>query len=89
MEKSDLIPQYLCLKFWVLAAWNAHRLPEKEIVKIFVSGLKSEISWGSEIYSRSFVTFVDVMAETRHELSNYRDIIEISERIKRAEVKKV
>jgi hypothetical protein len=28
-------------KFWVLAAGNAHRLPEKEIVKMFVSGLKS------------------------------------------------
>jgi len=31
---------------------------------------------------------VNVMTETRHELSNYRDIIEISERIKRPEVKK-
>ena len=27
------------------------------------------------------------MAETKHELSNYRDIIEISDRIKRPEVK--
>ena len=28
------------------------------------------------------------MAETRHELANYRDIMEISDRIKRPEVKK-
>ena len=28
------------------------------------------------------------MAKTRHELANYRDIIEISERIKRPEPKK-
>ena len=28
------------------------------------------------------------MAETRHELSNYRDILEISDRIKRPEVRK-
>ena len=31
---------------------------------------------------------MDVMAETRHELANYRDIIETSERIKRPEPKK-
>ena len=41
-----------------------------------------------EIYSRSFKTLVDVMAESRREFSNYRDIIEISERIKHPEVKK-
>jgi len=75
------------LKFWVLASGNDHRLPEKEIVKIFVSELKPDI-FREEIYSRSFETLADVMAKTRHELSNYRDIIEISERIKRPEMKK-
>ena len=69
-------------KFWVLSAGNAHRLPEKEIVKMFVSGLKPEV-FREEIYFRAFETLVDVMDETRHELANDRDIIEISERIKR------
>ena len=41
-----------------------------------------------EIYSRAFETLVDVMVETRHELANNRDIMEISERIKRPEPKK-
>jgi len=75
------------VKFWVLAAGNSHRLPDKEIVKMFVIGLKQEV-FREEIYSRAFETLVDVMAETRHELANYRDIIEISERIKRPEPKK-
>ena len=92
MEKSDLslntYVQYVeDLKFWVLAAGNAHRLPEKEIVKIFVGGLKQEI-FREEIYFLAFKTLVDVMAETRHELANYRDIIEISGRIKLPESKK-
>ncbi len=68
MEKSDLslntYVQYVeDFKFWVLAAGNAHRLPEKEIVKMFVSGLKPEV-FREEIYSRAFETLVDVMAET-------------------------
>ena len=62
-------------KFWVLATGNAHRIPEKEIVKMFVSGLKPEI-FREEIYSRSFKTWVDVMVETRYELSNHWDINE-------------
>ena len=37
---------------------------------------------------KSILTLVDVMSKTRHELANYRDIIEISERIKRSEPKK-
>ena len=65
-------------KFWLLAAGNAHRLPEKEIVKMFVSGLNPEV-FRKEIYSRSFEALVDVMAEKRHELANYRDNIEIFE----------
>ena len=54
--------------------------PEKEIVKMFVSGLKPEV-FREEIYSRAFETLVDVMAETRHEWANDRNIIKISERI--------
>jgi len=87
MEKLDLsintYVQYLeDFKIWILAAGNFHRLPEKDIV-IFLSEIFRE-----EIYSRSCETLVDVMAETRHKLANYRDIIEISERIKRPEPKK-
>ena len=81
MEKSDLsfniYVQYVEeFKFWVMATGNAHRLPEKEIVKMFVHGLKPEI-FREEIYSRAFESLVDVMAETRHELENYRDIMDI------------
>ena len=61
---------------------NAHRLPEKDIVKIFLRGLNPEV------YSRAFETLVEVMDETRHELVDHRDIIEISERIKRPEPKR-
>jgi len=69
-------------KFWALVAGydECSSDPEKEIVKIFVSGLKPEV-FREEIYSRVFETRVEVIAETRHELANYRDIIEISERI--------
>ena len=70
-----------------MAEGNAHRLPEKEIVKMFVSGLKPKI-FREEIYSRAFETLLDVMAETKHELANYRDIMEIFERIKRPEPRK-
>jgi len=66
---------------------SAHRLPEKETVRMFVSGLNPEI-FRKEIYSWSFETLVDVMAKTRHELSSYRDIVQISERIKRPKVTK-
>ena len=92
MEKSDLFlntyVQYVeDFKFLVLAAGIAHRLPDKEIVKMFVSGLKPEV-FGEEIYSRAFQTLVDVIPEIRHELANFWDIIEISQRIKRPEPKK-
>ena len=91
MEKSDLsvntYVQYVeDFKFWVMAAGNAHRLPEKEVVKIF--WVVSSRRYFEAIYSRSFEILMDVMAETRHELDNYRDFIEISERIKRPEPKK-
>jgi len=59
------------LRILGFGCWKCSSASEKEIVKIFVSGIKLEI------YSRLFETLVDVMAETRHELAKYRDIIEI------------
>ena len=41
-----------------------------------------------EVYSRSFDTLEDVIREAREELSTYRDILEISERIKTEEPNK-
>ena len=70
-----------------MAAGNSHQFPEKDIVKSFFSSLKPDI-FCEEIYSRSCETLVNVMAEIRHELSKNRDIMEISDRIKRPEVKK-
>jgi hypothetical protein len=92
MEKSDLsLNTYLQyvedFKFWVMVAGNTHRIPEKEIAKLFVSGLKPDI-FREEIYARSCESLVDAMAETRNVLSNYREFMEISDRIKRPEVKK-
>ena len=56
-------------KFWVMAAGLAHRIPEKEIVKCFVNGLKSE-NFKEEMFSRSFDTLVEVMA-TRADFATY------------------
>ena len=48
MEKSDLTMsthvQYVeDFRFWMNVAGWAHRLPEKEIAKCFVSGLKPDV----------------------------------------------
>ena len=40
-----------------------------------------------EMYSRSFDTLEDVIREAREDLSTYRDILEISDRIKKVEPK--
>ena len=45
---------------WVLVAVNAHRHPEKDIVKTFISGLNPEV-YHEEIYSRAFETLADLM----------------------------
>ena len=88
LEKEEFILVILRLhqvnsrRKWRIMVKNTH---EKEIVKMFVGGLKPEV-FREEMYSRSFETLVGG-CETRHELPNYRDIIEISERIKRPEVK--
>ena len=57
---------------------RTHRLPDKEIAKCV--RLKPDV-FREEMYSRSFDTLVDVIREAREELSTYRDILEISERI--------
>ena len=92
MEKSDLslntYVQYVeDFKFWVMAAGLPHRIPEKEIVKCFVNGLKPEL-FKEEMFSRSCDTLVEVMAAARAHLATYRDILETSERVKKPEVKK-
>ena len=73
-------------RFWVNAAGRAHRLPEKETAKMFVTGLKPDLF--REIYSRSFEMLQEAMDESRAELSTYRDIFEITDRVKKADVKK-
>ena len=40
-----------------------------------------------EMYSRTFENLDDVVRETREELSTYRDILEISDRVKKSEPK--
>ena len=73
-------------KFWVMAGL-AHRIPENEIVKCFVNRLNPEI-FKEEMFSMSCDTLVEVMAATRADLATNRDILEISEQIKKPEVKK-
>ena len=60
MVKSDLslstYVQYMedfC--FWMNVAGRAHRLPEREIAKCFVSGLKPDV-FREEMFSRIFET---------------------------------
>ena len=53
----------------------------------FVMGLKLDL-FHKEIYSRSCETLQDNMDELRAELSTYRDILEITDRVKMADVKK-
>ena len=68
-------------------AGRTHRLPDKEIAKCFVSVLKPDV-FREEMYYRSFDTLEDVIREAREDLSTYRDILEISDRIKKVEPKK-
>ena len=73
-------------RFWVNAAGRAHRLPEIEI-DFFVTGLKCDL-FREEISSRSYETLQEAMDESRAELSTYLDMLEITDRIKMADVKK-
>ena len=68
--------------FWMNVAGRVHRLPEQEVTKSFVSCLKLDI-FRNEIYSRKFETLDDVICKAMEELSTYRDILEISDRIKK------
>jgi hypothetical protein len=79
MEKSDLtLSAYVQytegFKFWINVAGWPHRLPEKEITKYSVGGLKPDI-FREEMYSRTFENLNDVIREARKELSTYRDIL--------------
>ena len=47
-------------------AGRAHRLPEKEIAKCFVSGLKENV-FREEMYPRTFETLDDVIREDRED----------------------
>ena len=89
MEKSDLTlstyVQYVeDFRFWMNVAGRTHRLPDKKIAKCFVSGLKPDV-FREEMYSRSFGTLEDIIREAHEDLSTYRDILEISDRIKKVE----
>ena len=91
MEKSDLslttYVQYVeDFRFWVNVAGRPHRIPDKEIAKCFVNGLKPEL-FREETYARSFENLDDVVRDAREELHTYRDIMEISDRVKRPEPK--
>jgi hypothetical protein len=93
MEKSDLtlstFTQYVeDFKFWMSVAGRPHRLPEKEIAKMFVGGLKPEI-FKEEIGSRACENLQGAITEARRELSTYRELLEISERMKKTEIKRV
>ena len=92
IEKSDLTLSTFVqydedFRFWVNAAGRAHRLSEKEIEKIFVTGLKPDLFRG-EIYSRSCETLQEAMDKSRAELPTYRDILEVTDRAKKAHEKK-
>ena len=69
-------------RFWVNASGRASRLPEKEMAKMFVTGLKTDL-FREKIYSRSCETLQEAMDESRAELSTYCDILEITDRVKR------
>ena len=73
--------------FWVMAVGLAHRIPEKEMIKCFVSGLKSEV-YKEKMFSRSCDTLVEVTEAARTNLTTYGDILEILGRIKSWKLKR-
>ena len=58
-------------RFWVNAAGRAHRLFEKEISKMFVTGIKPDL-FREEINSISCATLQEAMDESRAKLSTDR-----------------
>ena len=71
-------------KFWVYVAGRPHRLSEREITKYFVSGLMPDI-FREQMFSRTFQNSDDAVRETRDKLSTYREILDISDRVKKSE----
>jgi len=49
----------------------------------FVNGLKPDI-FREEMYSKTFENLADLIREAREELSTYRDILEISDLVKKS-----
>ena len=72
--------------FCINVIGRVHSLPEEEIAKCFVSVLKPVFR--EEMYSRTFKTLDVVIREAREELSTSRDILVISNRIKKVEPRK-
>ena len=68
-------------------AGRTHRLTDKEIAKCFVYGLKPDV-FRKEMYWRTLETLEDFIREAREDLSTHRDILEISDKIKKVEPKK-
>jgi hypothetical protein len=92
MEKTDLTLSTFTnyvedFKFWIQVAGEPHKVPEKELAKMFVSGLKPDI-FRAEISSRACESLRDAIAESRAELAVYRELLDITERMKKSEVKK-
>ena len=71
-------------RFWMNVSGRTHRLPDKEIAKCFVSGLKPDVI-REEMYFRTFDILEDVIREAREDLSTYGDILEISDRIEKVD----
>ena len=57
---------------------GSHRLPDKEIVKCFVSGLKPDV-FREETYSRTFETLDYLIREAGEELFTHLIFLEISD----------
>jgi len=86
-EKSDptlstYVQHVEDFRFWMNVAGWVHCLPKKEIAKCFVSRLKPDV-FHEEMHSRTFETLDDMIRVAPEELSTYRDIFEISDRIKK------
>ena len=74
-------------KFGVNAAWRAHRFPGEEILEMFVTGIKHDL-FRKEIHSRKRETSQEAMDESRAKLSTYRDILDITDLVNKADVTK-
>ena len=83
MEKSDLslstFTQYVeDWRFWLLVCGREHAVPDREMAKIFVQGLKPDI-FREEISSRACGDLATAIRESRDELATYRDLLDITD----------